>query len=85
MVTHIKTRLRYVAWPPGAAQAKAICVQPGILVGVARVHGSSWAAQVGTAMERLMLLLRLLLLWLLLLEGIVGWVHATGVGNLQKR
>lgn len=46
------------------------------------MHGSSWSAQAGTAMERLMLLLGLLLL---LLEGVVGWVHATRVGNLQRK
>lgn len=80
-MTHIKTRFRYITWPPRATQAKAVCVQPGILVGVAWMHGSSWSTHGGTSMERWMLLLLLLLL----LEGVVGWVHATRVRNLQKR
>lgn len=81
-MTYIKTRLCYIAGPPGPAQAKVICVQPRILVGAAWMHGSSRATHVGTAMERLMLLLWLLLL---LLEGVVRWVHATRVGNLKNK
>lgn len=52
------------------------------------MHGSSWATQIGITMERLMLLLLLLLrlgLLLLLLKGVMGWVHATRMGNLQKK
>lgn len=75
ILTYIKWWLWNVARSPGAPQPKAVCVHPGILGGVAGVHGSPGATHAGVTMESLMLLL-------LLLKGIVGRVHAARVGHL---